>query len=76
MRSSAGKLGIGKPWQMARYFEDGCKLENMEVVERLIALGVAADFITISHQHVPGISAPQTFIVIEDIRIQNFVRRK
>lgn len=62
--------GNGIPWQGLRVSEDGVQL-CLGHIDKLMALGLAADFITIEQHTVDGVDMPVPYAVIEDVRIRN-----
>ena len=69
-RDSFRSNGNGIPWQGLHISEDGIHL-CLDHIDKLIALGLAADFITIEQHSVDGVMGTVPYAVIEDVRIRN-----
>lgn len=62
--------GGGMPWQSVRIGADGTEL-GLSYADKLIALGLAAGFVTIEQRTVDGVGEAVPFAVVEDIRVRN-----
>lgn len=63
-------IGNGLPWQAFRVSADGTEL-SLHHTDMLIALGMAAGFVSIEERTVEGIDGTVPFVVVEDVRIRN-----
>ena len=64
----------GLPWRAARTWADGTTYEDEHYAEQMLALGVAAGFVTIIPKHIEGIDQPtQHFVVVENARIAHWL---
>lgn len=58
------------PWQSVRIGADGTELD-LSYADKLIALGLAAGFVSIEQRTVNGVGETVPFAVVEDIRVRN-----
>ncbi len=71
MRRSVNAKGM--PWRAARILADGSEVDA-QAAEQLLALGVAAGFVTIVPRKVESLDNwVQHFAVIEDVLIENWL---
>ena len=64
----------GFPWRAARTWADDTTYEDEHYAEQMLALGVAAGFVTIIPKHIEGIDQPtQHFVVVENARIAHWL---
>lgn len=64
----------GMPWRAARTWADGTTFEGDYIAERVMALGVAAGFVTIVPKRIEGLDEQlHHFVVVEDARIANWL---
>lgn len=62
--------GGGMPWQSIHIGADGTELD-LSSADKLIALGLAAGFVSIEQRTVNGVGETVPFAVVEDIRVRN-----
>lgn len=63
-------VGGGAPWQAMRISRHGTELD-LSYTDKLIALGIAAGFVTIEQRTIEGIDGTVAYAVIEDVRVRN-----
>lgn len=72
MRSVSDK---GRPWMLLRSDREGLPMGMMENVDKLFALAQACECVSVRMGEVNGLENKIPFVVVEDIRIRNRMKR-
>lgn len=70
MRSYPGSKGM--PWFSAKYDRKGLPLGDLQTVEQMLALGVAAGCVTVYRKTMEGIDGSIPFVIIENRRVRDW----
>lgn len=62
----------GMPWFSAKYDRNGLPLGNLQTVEMMLALGVAAGCVTVYRKKIDGVDGSIPFVIIEDRRVRDW----
>ena len=72
MMRSCPNVNKGMPWFSAKYDKNGLPIGDLQTVEMMLALGVAAGCVTVQRKTMEGVEGSVPFVIIEDRRVRDW----
>lgn len=62
----------GMPWFSAKFDKNGLPIGDLQTVEMMLALGVAAGCVTVQRKTMEGVEGSVPFVIVEDRRVRDW----